>query len=521
MKNTIKMLARIITLCTLLTACGKGGILGGNKNPRKEFNVPADLMTTEEYHAELQKLLAKEDLSVADDALIAEIEKLGNRLEDQIRYNTQDLTECTGTKYYVSNSGSDDNDGKTPETAFATLEKINSISVNKGDLVLFERGSTWRGILSTRSGVDYSAYGEGHKPLIMNSEDGKTGTWTLTETANVWEYSEKITAKDVGSIVFDFGTDKECYADKFDTKSKLKKDYQFVHMGSTANDRPINQKLYLYSTVDPNTAFETIDISLSGSNISLPNNADDIHINNIEFRYGGNPYWSNTGCTNITMSYCISSFAGGMYDNNNTRLGGGGGSWLKCDNLVFDHCFFYEQFDSGVTPQHVGTYGESDKEISVFKNFITKDCLFDKCEYTLEFFQSQTGTTEDRYENLYFGYNFCRNGGYGFGDKPSASAYVKSWGHENTCYDSVIEYNVFDRAAATSIEVKNKDQKGTGDRDKYLPTLKNNIYIQAEKKKFADLNSGTYKYTKEDIGKLNASGFDQGSVHFFCAPKED
>ncbi len=510
MSKTAKILTLVLAFCLVLTAVGcKENGAGGNP-----FNPPKDLMTTEEYHAELEKLLAKEDMSQVDDAFLAELDKLGDRLEDQIRYNTEDITECSGTKYYVSSiNGNDENDGKSPETAFATLDKINKITVKEGDLVLFERGSFFRGFISAKSGVSYSAYGKGHKPIISSSVDGTEGEWEETETENVWVYSEKVNAADVGSVVFDFGLETECYADKADSIKKLKKEYQFVHAGGKSEQRPVNNKIYLYSKGNPAEKFETIEISTSSDNISMSTYAKDITVNNIEFRYGNNPYFK-TGVSNITMSYCISSFAGGTYDNGGTRLGGGAGAWLECDNLVYDHCYFYEQFDSGVTPQHVGSL-EGDKKPSIFANFITKDCLFEKCEYTLEYFQSQTGTDEDCFKNMYFGYNFCRLGGYGFGDKPSASAYIKSWGHENNCYDCVIEYNVFDRAAATSIEVMNKKKD-----DSLLPTLRKNIYIQQEGKKFATLHSGTYKYTKEDIAKVNALDFDNDSVHFF-APAEE
>lgn len=45
-----------------------------------------------------------------------------------------------GTAYYVSYSGSDGNDGLSPETARATLEKVNTATLLPGDGVYFERG---------------------------------------------------------------------------------------------------------------------------------------------------------------------------------------------------------------------------------------------------------------------------------------------------------------------------------------------------------------------------------------------
>jgi hypothetical protein len=43
----------------------------------------------------------------------------------------------TGTKYYVSNNGSDSNDGKSPATAWKTLNKVNNSTFSAGDGVFF------------------------------------------------------------------------------------------------------------------------------------------------------------------------------------------------------------------------------------------------------------------------------------------------------------------------------------------------------------------------------------------------
>ena len=48
------------------------------------------------------------------------------------------------TTYYVSSlTGNDENDGLTPSTPFASLNKINEISLCAGDKVLLERGSVF------------------------------------------------------------------------------------------------------------------------------------------------------------------------------------------------------------------------------------------------------------------------------------------------------------------------------------------------------------------------------------------
>ncbi|MDA3731819.1 S-layer homology domain-containing protein [Niameybacter massiliensis] len=48
-----------------------------------------------------------------------------------------------GTTYYVSNAGDDNNDGTTPQTPWATVEKVNEQVFLPGDQILFKAGDVW------------------------------------------------------------------------------------------------------------------------------------------------------------------------------------------------------------------------------------------------------------------------------------------------------------------------------------------------------------------------------------------
>ena len=89
--------------------------------------------------------------------------------------------------YYVSNDGSDSDDGLTPETAWETATKINSFAFNPGDSVLFASDDTFRlttPILLTASGlagspIVLSKYGTGAKPFITaQNYESSDYTWT-------------------------------------------------------------------------------------------------------------------------------------------------------------------------------------------------------------------------------------------------------------------------------------------------------------------------------------------------------
>ncbi len=118
----------------------------------------------------------------------------------------------TGTAYYISNNGSDDNDGRSPETAFATFAPLNREALRSGDAVFLERGSVWRAqrlpyrVLETED-ITVSAYGEGEKPGIYASPENGTGAekWELYHTDDsgrkVWKFYRALS--EVGGIVLD------------------------------------------------------------------------------------------------------------------------------------------------------------------------------------------------------------------------------------------------------------------------------------------------------------------------------
>ncbi len=120
--------------------------------------------------------------------------------------NSKTNVTIKGTSYYVSNSGNDNNDGRSPATAWATLEKVNNADLKAGDGVFFQRGGLWRGFLKCKDNITYSAYGEGNKPKLYGSpENGASpDKWKLLEgTKNIWVFYKDM--YDTGGIVFNNG----------------------------------------------------------------------------------------------------------------------------------------------------------------------------------------------------------------------------------------------------------------------------------------------------------------------------
>ena len=137
------------------------------------------------------------------EAMLAEADKRRKAI-----LNTPTEITVTGKSYYVSNSGNDSNDGLSPETAWATVDKVNQTGLNPGDGVFFKRGDVFREyVLNCQKSVTYSAYGEGAKPVITCSpENGADpAKWTqygeTSDGGTIWVYYRDM--RDCGTLVLD------------------------------------------------------------------------------------------------------------------------------------------------------------------------------------------------------------------------------------------------------------------------------------------------------------------------------
>ena len=186
------------------------------------------LLAALRLHDSAQPVYKERVLSEADQIILDAADQRRESI-----HNAATTVKVEGTMYYVSNQGDDTNDGLTPETAWATLDKVNSaytqgwdnsdsrwnndhfpellwasahrdqiITLQPGDGVFFERGGEWRGMLRTVAGVTYSAYGNGDKPKIIGSPENGSGAekWSLVEgTDNIWVFYKPL--QDCGGIL--------------------------------------------------------------------------------------------------------------------------------------------------------------------------------------------------------------------------------------------------------------------------------------------------------------------------------
>lgn len=124
--------------------------------------------------------------------LVGKYENEANSLRNKIlsTANTDEIYKIKGTKYYISPGGNDNNDGKSPERAFRTIEHLGYVDIEQGDAILFERGSIFRidQSLDLSSGITYGAYGKGDKPKIYASPANYSNAeWKPSKRKNVWK----------------------------------------------------------------------------------------------------------------------------------------------------------------------------------------------------------------------------------------------------------------------------------------------------------------------------------------------
>lgn len=87
------------------------------------------------------------------------------------------VTTAGKTFYLDATGGNDNNDGTSPETAWQSIEKVNSTTFLPGSQILLKCGETWTGMLWPKgsgaegSPIILSSYGTGDLPRILMDED--------------------------------------------------------------------------------------------------------------------------------------------------------------------------------------------------------------------------------------------------------------------------------------------------------------------------------------------------------------
>ena len=409
-----------------------------------------------------------------------------------------DVSAFGGKKYYISNNGNDENDGLTPETAWKTIGRMvkGYTAMKAGDVVLFERGGLWRERFSSKSGITYTAYGTGVKPMLYGSpENGANASmWTLLDgTTNIWVYGNKL--PDVGAIMIDGGkivglkelpdlsgnvfyTRNTGKAKLFDVRAELDENYEFFsEIPSTAKTSA--GKLYFRCDEgNPGELFSQIEFNTTGSVIAN-GDATDTHFDNLCIMYTGTHGISSHSTNNMTVTNCEIAYIGGAimsYDTNGraSRLGNGIEIYGSAKGFTVHNNYIRQCYDAGATHQ----YSSGGTENISMNDIVYSDNIIEDCIYSIEYFNgvSENDASIRDGRNIAIRNNILRRAGYGWGNqRPDANvcAHIKSWTHNNECDPGtfVIENNIFDRSSSKLVQT-------VAAYDAWCPVYNGNTYIQ-------------------------------------------
>ena len=430
--------------------------------------------------------------------------------------NTKDELVIKGTTYYVSNAGDDNADGKSPETAWKTIDRVNKQWLLPGDGVLFNRGDLWRGkTVQTMPGVSYGAYGEGDKPKFYGwiEDMADASLWELVDADhNIWKYTKEIT--DPGTLVFNDG---EAHSRKlipsfrnlefvcrddinkpFVMENEMTQDldiYWFfdsvLEYGTSKGEKfPIpaaNATCYgdLYLRCDkgnPGEVFDSIESIGRGVAFRVGENAN-VTVDNMCMKYLCFGVTAGGYSVGLHVTNCEIGWIGGNIQTYNggdpnypegkrgsvTRFGNGIEIYGGCDGYVVEGNYIYESYDAGASHQ-VNT-----RKKVVMENIRYTDNLIEKCVYGIEYFLDQIGGENESYmKNFVINGNIIRLSGYGWGQQrhnTHTPALIKGWSYTNTASDYHIYDNIFDRSGYRMLHL-------VAEKDEFCPEMHDNTYIQ-------------------------------------------
>ncbi len=476
----------------------KGGVRGQTQDAVFTYDP-----TTQAQYSNVQMTFEKE------------AEALKNTIID--KGNTYSAADVTGLGkcYYVSYSeGDDSNDGLSPEAPWKTIDKVSQASFSAGCVVLFKRGDEWRldsyeqskkaTYLLLKSGVIYSSYGEGPKPIINGSpvDAAKEGTWTAVQGyINVWKYSRQYAGMyqngsstlspaldDVGNIFFNGG---EAYGKKMVTQcseipfsglADLDAEYEFWY-------NPDDDSVYLYCDQNPAAKYDSIEMGVRLNLVRCSSNGSsyskNVVFDNFTVKNGGAHGVTVALTQDMSITNCeIGWIGGGVYSydvtGNYAQYGNGIEIGRDCKNITVENNYIYQCYDAGVTHQ----FDSDTSDVTCFiENISYSRNVIDRCQYSVEYFVSPSvsyPTTARYMKDISITHNYLMYAGYGFGyyRKPSGqpgATHIKGWNLK----DSQVSNPVI--ISGNRIIVSKHDMAYTvcyNPAD--IPEYSNNVFIQLE-----------------------------------------
>jgi hypothetical protein len=387
--------------------------------------------------------------------------------------------------YYVSNQGADHNDGLSPQSAWATLQRVNAGSFQPGDKILFRRNDVWRGQLIPHGGsqaghVVYADYGKGAKPLLLGSvSKSRPKDWTAAGNG-IW--SADGFQNDVGNIVFDDG--KACGVKRWH-ESDLRRDGDYWYDAG-------RHLVKLRSAENPAKHYARIECAIR-EHVLLQLGRSYIVYENLAVKYGGAHGLGAAAAHHTIVRGCDLGFIGGgdqMGDGRQVRFGNGIEFWAAAHDNLVERCRLWEIYDAALTNQSMGPATPQ-------YNITYRDNVIWNSEYSFEYWNRPE---DSETHNVYFLHNTCVNAGYGWGhaQRPDPSGcHLRFYSSPAPARNIVVRNNIFDGATGPAFYAP---QWSRAQIDSL--SMDHNCWYQPEGVMIALKGSG---YTMRDFAKYQAA----------------
>ncbi len=424
---------------------------------------------------------------------------------------------------YLSNDGDDAADGRSPATAWRTVERLSRENLAPGSYVLFRRGDVFRtsldiskhpanapyygyaGGLRARAGVVYSAWGKGPKPRLTASpfDGADPARWAKSEKEGIWVCD--LGHIDVGNIVFDGGAAHAIkivpvyHKDGSVTSQYTRRplhggldldtDLHFYHDSPTNGIGRGTGMLYLHSRENPGKRFKSIEFGVRHNIITAHNQRDNV-IDNLHLVCGG-AHGIHGGGVNLLVKNCRFEWIGGGIQEeglfgrawgvrygNCVEVGG-------CDGYTISNCWFRQVYDAAITHQAGATHWKKGKELTLYQRRIRyMDNVIEKCNYSIEYFLSRCKPSNpSRMEDFIISGNLMWDAGYGLCEqRPDVTqdAHLKSWESSNRATGFIVRDNVFARANSQFFQVCSRLHNPDGSDS--MPRLERNLVLGRAKR---------------------------------------
>jgi hypothetical protein len=198
-----------------------------------------------------------------------------------------------GTTYYVSSAGDDDGTGMSPDEAWQTIAKVSSMSFLPGDAIRFRAGDEWyESLVISSSGtaeepILFGAYGSGPRPRILGSI--RLTSWSHAG-GSIWVSVDETTdpsrgAPHDGSSSGSGGYPGGAWFVSHDGSITWGHQERYIDFAGDLGDLTqehdwgwYDGHIYLFSTEDPTTAYDSVQVSQRQYAIGMPDNDPQEHI---------------------------------------------------------------------------------------------------------------------------------------------------------------------------------------------------------------------------------------------------